>query len=59
LGEERVAETLGAFLREGLAPLPDAVQARLAGPVAPTPTGLAAFSPNLAVYDALITEAAS
>ena len=59
LGEEGVADILGVFLREGLAPLPDSVKARLAGPVESTPTGLAAFLPNLAVYDALITEAAS
>jgi hypothetical protein len=58
-GEECVADTLGVFLREGLPPLPDAVKARLAGPVAPPATGLAAFLPNLDVYDALITEAAS
>ena len=38
---------------------PPTGQPGLAGPVAPTPTGLAAFLPNLAVYDALITEAAS
>jgi hypothetical protein len=59
LGEERVADALGVFLREGLFPLPDAVKERMAGPAAPTPTGLAAFLPNLNVYDALITEAAS
>jgi hypothetical protein len=59
LGEERVADVLGAFLREGLSPLPKAVKARLAEPAAAPPASLAPFQPNLDVYDALIAEVAS
>jgi hypothetical protein len=58
-GEESVADALGALLREGLTPVPNAVTARLAEPLPPPPTALAPFTPNLGVYDALITEAAS
>jgi hypothetical protein len=58
-GEESVADALGALLREGLTPLPDAVKTRLAEPLPPPPTALAPFTPNLGVYDALITEVAS
>jgi len=39
--------------------LPDAVNARVREPATPVPDMIAAFTPNLAVYDALITEAAS
>lgn len=53
-GEELIAETLGAMLREGATPLPDAVEARLAAPP-PTPaSALAPFTPTLEAYDALL-----
>ncbi len=58
-GEQAVADAVGAFLREGLIPVPAAVRARLTAPLPPSPTALAPFTPNLGVYDALITEVAS
>ena len=59
LGEQAVADAIGRLLRDGAAPMPEAVKARLAEPVTPVPDLIAAFIPNLAVYDALITEVAS
>jgi hypothetical protein len=59
LGEQAVAGAIGALLRAGTVPMPDAVQTRLAEPVTPVPNLIAVFTPNLAVYDALITEVAS
>jgi hypothetical protein len=58
-GEESVADAIGALMRDGLVPIPDAVKGRLAQPLPPPPTTLAPFTPNLGVYDALIAEVAS
>ena len=58
-GEESVADALGALLREGVTPVPNSVIARLTAPLPPSPASLAPFTPNLAVYDALISEVAS
>lgn len=58
-GEEIVAQTLGALLREAAAPSPDAVEARLSLPIAAPATSLAPFTPTLGVYDELIEEVAS
>jgi len=51
LGETRVAEVLGALLRETLVPTPEHVRARLQ--TRAEPTVLAAFVPELASYDLL------
>jgi hypothetical protein len=59
LGEQAVADAIGALLRDGSLPVPDSVQARMALPATPAPDLVAVFTPNLAVYDALITEVAS
>jgi len=58
-GEDQVAAILGALLRAGELPLADAVDAQLRDPVAVRPVDLAAFTPELGSYDALITEVAS
>lgn len=59
LGEDRVAAAVGVLLRQGELPLADVLEAQLreAAPVALT--ALAAFTPELASYDALLTEVAS
>ncbi len=58
-GEDPVAERLGALLRQGEPPLADAVEAQLREPAPSSPTTLAAFTPELGDYDALLTEVAS
>jgi hypothetical protein len=58
-GEDLVAAALGVRLRLGELPLADRLEPHLreAAPVAPT--ALAVFTPELASYDALLTEVAS
>jgi len=60
-GEDRVADRLGALLRAGEAPLADVIEPQLREPTpsAPVPAVLAVFTPDLAAYDALLTEVAS
>ena len=58
LGEDAVATVLGAFLREGRLPDPDAVKARLVQP-APSLVAILPFVPSLRGYDALLKEVAS
>ena len=58
LGEDAVATVLGAFLREGCLPDPDAVKARLVQP-APSLVAILPFVPSLRGYDALLKEVAS
>jgi hypothetical protein len=58
LGEDAVAAVLGAFLREGGLPDPDAVKARLVQP-APSRVAILPFVPSLRGYDALLKEVAS
>lgn len=58
-GEDRVAGALGALLRRGELPLADVVEPQLHEPPAIAPAILAVFTPELASYDALLTEVAS
>lgn len=58
-GEDRVAGALGALLRLGELPLADVLELQLRDPVPVVATTLAAFAPELASYDALLTEVAS
>ena len=58
-GEDRVAGALGALLRLGELPLADVLELQLRDPVPVAATTLAAFAPELASYDALLTEVAS
>lgn len=58
-GEDRVAAALGALLRQGELPLADVVEPHLREPVPVTAAALAVFTPDLAAYDGLLTEAAS
>lgn len=57
LGEDRVANCLGACLRSGELPLADRIEPQLREPAAAAPVALAAFTPELASYDALIAGA--
>jgi transposase len=59
LGEDRVADHLGALLRRGELPLADVVDLQLRESAPLTPAALAVFTPDLGVYDALIAEVAS
>lgn len=58
-GEDRIADGLGALLRQGELPLADVVETQLRDPGPAVPAALAAFTPELASYDALLTEVAS
>jgi len=55
-GEDGVADQLGALLREGAPPLADVIDKQLRQPVPVQAAALAAFTPELASYDALIEE---
>jgi len=59
LGEDRLADAIGAALRAGELPLADAMETQLREPAPAAPAALAAFTPELASYDALLTEVAS
>ena len=59
LGEDRMADCLGAALRAGELPLADVMELRLREPAPPQPAAIAVFIPELASYDALLTEVAS
>lgn len=59
LGEERVAEVLGAVLRQGELPLPERIAVSLRESRPGPATALVAFTPELSSYDRLITEVAS
>lgn len=59
LGEDAVAERIGAALRAGELPLADVIEAQLREPGPAAPAALAAFTPELASYDALLAEVAS
>jgi hypothetical protein len=54
-----VADRLGALLREGEPPLADVIEIQLREPAPALPATLAVFMPELASYDALLTEVAS
>jgi hypothetical protein len=57
--EDRVADLLGAILRQGGLPLADAMAEQLRGPSAAPPATIAPFTPEFGSYDALIEEVAS
>jgi hypothetical protein len=59
LGEDRVAEVLGAGLRAGAVPAVAAIEAALRQPEPIRPVELPPFVPDLSVYDQLILEVAS
>ncbi len=59
LGEDRVAEVLGAGLRAGAVPAAAAIEAALRQPEPVRPAELPAFLPDLGIYDRLILEVAS
>lgn len=58
-GEDCVADRIGALLRAGALPLADVIEPQLREPGPAAPAALAAFTPELASYDALIAEVAS
>lgn len=58
-GEDLVAERLGALLRAGEPPLADVVGDQLREKPPMTSTAMAVFTPQLGIYDALLTEVAS
>jgi hypothetical protein len=58
-GEDQVAGALGAVLRQGQLPLADVIELGLREPPPVRPADLAAFTPDLSVYDRLISEVAS
>lgn len=58
-GEDRVADCLGAVLRAGERPLADVIEGHLREPAPAPVAAIAAFTPELASYDALLTEVAS
>lgn len=58
-GEDRLAERLGAMLREGELPLADAIEPQLRAPGTTPAVEIAAFTPELTAYDALLVEVAS
>lgn len=55
-GEDRVADCLGAVLRAGEPPLADVMEVQLREPAPAQPATIAVFTPELASYDALLTE---
>jgi len=58
-GEDRVAGALGAVLRQGELPAAAVIELGLREPVPVRPADIAAFIPDLGVYDPLIAEVAS
>ena len=58
-GEDRVADALGALLRQGEPPLAERIEPGLHEPRPPRPVEMAAFVPDLSAYDILVTEVAS
>ena len=58
-GEDRVADCLGAVLRAGELPRAEVIEVQLREPAPAQATALAVFIPELASYDALLTEMAS
>src|SRR5690606_8882033 len=50
-GEDRVAERLGALLREGELPLAEVMEHQLREPVPTRPAAITVFTPELASYD--------
>ena len=58
-GEDRVADALGAVLRQGEQPAADVIELGLREPEPARPVEIAAFIPDLGVYDGLIAEVAS
>jgi hypothetical protein len=59
VGEDRIADQIGAALRAGEVPSVALIEPRLRAPVAAEPARLAAFVPELTSYDTLIAEVAS
>lgn len=57
-GEDRVADGIGALLRQGELPLADVIEVGLRDPVPLQPPSLAPFIPDLSSYDALLSEVA-
>ena len=57
LGEVAVADALGAGLREGEVPAADTLKTHLSAPPVPELASLAAFQPDLADYDQLLSVA--
>ncbi len=58
-GESRVADYLGADLRDGRDPRAEAIETRLREPEPAVRAAVAAFTPELHDYDTLLTEVAS
>lgn len=58
-GEGQVAAAIGTRLREGEAPLPEAVETSLREPPSRAACDIAVFTPDLSKYDGLITGVAS
>jgi hypothetical protein len=58
-GEDRVGTALGTLLRKGELPEADVIEVGLREVAPALPVEIAAFTPDLASYDNLITEAAS
>lgn len=58
-GEDAVGDLLGSVLRSGELPLADVIEHRLHQPEPAEPAKVAAFTPELESYDALIAEVAS
>ena len=58
-GEDRVADAIGAVLRQGELPLADLIEVTLREPSVGKVAELAAFTPDLTAYDSLISEVAS
>lgn len=58
-GEDRVADLLGTVLRQGGLPEAAVIELGLREPAPVRPVQIAAFLPDLAVYDCLIAEVAS
>jgi transposase InsO family protein len=59
LGEDRVAGALGAVLRQGELPVAELIELGLREPVPVRSADIAAFIPDLGLYDPLIAEVAS
>jgi len=57
-GEDRVADGIGALLRQGERPLADVIAIGLRDPVAVQPQPLAPSIPDLTTYDDLLSEVA-
>ena len=57
-GEDRVADGLGALLRQGKLPLADVIEVALRDPIPLQSQSIEPFIPDLTSYDALISEVA-